>query len=102
MAINFLKLNDIKTELLLIGSWYGALVPCSHIQMGNEQVPPSVSAWNLGVIFDSGMTLEACVNSVMSAAFYHIKNIGSIRNHLTQEAAVSLVHAHVTLRLEIL
>ncbi len=41
------------------------------------------------------MTLEAHVTSVVSAAFYHIKNIGSIRNHLTQEAAVTLVHAHV-------
>ncbi len=78
MAINFLKLNDLKTELLMIGSRYGALVPCSHIQIGNEQVAPSVSARNLGVNFDSGMTLEAHVNSVVSAAFYHIKNIGSI------------------------
>ncbi len=53
MAINFLKQNDFKTdvELLLIGSHDGALVPCSHIQIGKEQVPPSVSAQNLGVIF---------------------------------------------------
>ncbi len=40
------------------------------------------------------MTLEAHVNSVVSAAFYHIKNIGSIQNHPTQDAAVTLVHAH--------
>ncbi len=46
------------------------------------------------------MTLEAHVNSVVSAAFYHIKNIGSIQNHLTQEATVTLVHAHVTSRLD--
>ncbi len=64
MAINFLKLNDLKTELLLIGSRYDVLVPCSHIQIGNEQVPPSVSAQNLSVIFDSGMTLEAHVLTV--------------------------------------
>ncbi len=31
MAINFLKLNELKTELLLIRSRYGALVLCSHI-----------------------------------------------------------------------
>ncbi len=57
MAINFLKLNDLKTELLLIGSRHSALVPCSHIQIGHEHIPPSVSAQNLGIIFDSGMTL---------------------------------------------
>ncbi len=99
MATNFL-INNLKTELLLIGSCYGALVPCSHIQIGNEQVPPSIPAQNLGVNFDSGMTLETHVNSVVSAAFYHIKNIGSIRNHLAQEVAVTLVHAHVTSRLD--
>ncbi len=53
-----------------------------------------VSARNIGVIFDSGMALEADVNSVVSAAFYHIKKTGIIRNHLTQEAAVTLVHAN--------
>ncbi len=39
VAINFLKLNNLKTEFLLIGSHYGALVSCSHIHIGNEQVP---------------------------------------------------------------
>ncbi len=96
----FSQLNDLKTELLLIGSRFGAMVHYSHIQIGNEQVHPSASAQNLGVIFDSGMPLEAHVNSVVSAAFYYIKNIGSIRNHLTQEAAVTLVHAHMTCRLD--
>ncbi len=57
MATNFLKLNDLKTDFLLIGSRYGALVPLSHIQIGNEQVLQSISA------------------------FFHIKIIGSIRNH---------------------
>ncbi len=100
MVINFLKLNDLKTELLLIGSRYGSLVPCSHIQIGNEHVPPSVSARNLGVNFDSGMTLEAHANSIVSAAFYHLKNICSIPNHLTHEALVTQVHAHVISRLD--
>ncbi len=74
----FLKLNDLKTKFLLIGSHYGALVPCFHIQIGNEQVSPSVSAWNLSVIFDSGMTLEAYVNSVNGTAFYPIKNMAML------------------------
>ncbi len=100
IAINFLKLNDLKTEFRLIGYRYRALVPYSPIQIGNEQIPPSVSARNLGVIFDSCMTLETHVNSVVSAAYYNIKNIGSIWNHLTQEAAVNPVHAHVTSRLD--
>ncbi len=41
------------------------------------------------------MTLGANVNSVMNVAFNHIKNIVSTRTHMTQEASVTLVHAHV-------
>ncbi len=65
MVIKFLKLNAPKTELLLIGSHYGAVVPCSHIQIGNEKIPSSVPARNLGVTFHICMTLEAHVNSVV-------------------------------------
>ncbi len=36
MSTNVLKLNDLKTEFLLFGSCYGALVPCSYILIGNE------------------------------------------------------------------
>ncbi len=46
------------------------------------------------------MTLEAYVNNVMSAVFYHIKNIGSIRIHLTPETAVTLVYAHMASKLD--
>ncbi len=82
----FLK-EDISPCVLCIMGWHSSLWFCSHIQIGNKHISPSISAWNLGVNFNSGMTLEAHVNSVVSAAFYHIKNIGSIRNNLTQEAA---------------
>jgi hypothetical protein len=64
MAENFLKLNDPKTEFLLIGSRFRPQVSCSHIKIGEEQVVPTASARNLSVIFDSGMTMEAHVNSI--------------------------------------
>ncbi len=46
------------------------------------------------------MTIEAHADMVASAIFYHIKNISSIRNYLTHEAAGTLVHANVTSRQE--
>ncbi len=61
MTTNFLQLNDLKTEFLLIGSHYGALVPCSHIQIENEKVSPSVSTQNLRVIFDRDITVYLLV-----------------------------------------
>ena len=100
MADNFLKLNDPKTEFLLVGSRFRSMVPCSHIQIGDERVAPTTSAKSLGVIFDSGMTMEAHVNSVVRSAFYHIWRIGTIRDYLTHDAAVTLVHAYVSSRLD--
>ena len=44
--------------------------------------------------------MEVHVNSVVSAAFYHIKDIGSIQYFLTPEAAVTLIHEHVTSMLD--
>jgi hypothetical protein len=42
------------------------------------------------------MTMEAHVNSVVSFAFYHIWRIGTIRDYLTCDATVTLVHAYVS------
>ncbi len=40
------------------------------------------------------------VNSDLGTAFYHTKNIDIIRNHLTHEAAVWLIPAYVTCRID--
>ncbi len=45
---------------------------------------------------DTGSTCK----QYCECSFYHINNIGSIRNHLIQEAAVTLIHVHVTSRVD--
>jgi len=101
MVVNNLKLNADKTELLLIASpYWRARVEWPMFHVGTTQVVSSPSARNLGVKFDSYMSMHDQVNSVCSSAFFHLRNISAIRKCLDKESTVTLVHALVTARLD--
>jgi hypothetical protein len=61
---------------------------------------PSSSVKNLGVIFDTAMSMDAHINATCKKAFYEIRNIGRIRSLLNDNAAASLVHAFVTSKID--
>ena len=59
MRQNFLKLNDENTKFLLFGSCQQlSKVSLPFITVGDSEITPSSQARNLGVIFDSTMTLK--------------------------------------------
>ncbi len=100
MAQNFLKLNDDKTEVVLISSDKSLHKTFPPVKVGNEIISCSQDARNIGVIFDSKMNMESHVNNVSKIAHFHIRNIGRIRKFLTKEAAETLVHAFISSRLD--
>jgi hypothetical protein len=59
MKTNMLKLNDDKTEILIIRpkSAHQHLLP-GGVRTGNIHVTPNTHARNLGVTFDSNMSLR--------------------------------------------
>ena len=96
-----LKLNDTKTEFLIIGSKHQKSKSIiSNIVIGESQIPPSCDARNLGVIFDSDMSHKLQVSSTLKAAYHQIRNIGKIRKYLTTEATQLIVHSLVISRLD--
>ena len=46
------------------------------------------------------MSLDKQINSICKSAFFHLKNIGSIRNMLTDDACSQLIHSLVTVRID--
>ena len=42
------------------------------------------------------MSLDKQINSICKSAFFHLRNIGSIRNMLTDDACSQLIHSLVT------
>ena len=101
MIQNKLKINDSKTEfLVLTSSFLKQHFNDLNISVGNSRIARSLSARNLGVIFDNHMSLDKQINSICKSAFFHLKNIGSIRNMLTDDACSQLIHSLVTVRID--
>ena len=105
MIKNKFKINDSKTEfLVLTSSFFKQQFNDLQINVGGTEINPSLSARNLGVIFDSHLNLESHINTVCRSANIHLRNIRSVtsRNMLTDNACNQLIHALVTVRIELL
>ena len=100
MQSHFLKLNDDKTELLLVHSKYRQMPPLLPVVVGNEMIMPTECARNIGVMFDHNLTMDQQITSVCKSAFFHISNIRKIRKYISQHAAEIIVHSLVTSRLD--
>lgn len=101
MKGNHLKLNDSKTEFLVLGSKTQLRKIKNHgIKIGDTIIEASSSARNIGAIFDSNMNMKEHVNALCRACYFHIRNIGKVRHCLTKDAAATLMHAFVSSKLD--
>ena len=92
---NMLKLNDNKTELMLVTSKYTKHVhnqPIS-ITMGNDQIPFKQSLKNLGLTLDCHLNMDAHVSKIARTCYFELRCSASIRYYLTCTA--TLVSAFV-------
>ncbi|KAL9965576.1 hypothetical protein ACROYT_G029392 [Oculina patagonica] len=101
MAVNKLKLNQEKTEVVLIScSRHRPRPPLESLQIGNVNVVPTSSARNLGAIFDQCFNLEEHIKSICKSSHYHIRNLAKIRKYIDEESAKTVVHAFITSNLD--
>ena len=61
---------------------------------------PRPTGRNIGVIFDTEMSMVSHVEHVCCISYYHLRNIASIRTCLTQKDAVRLVYSLVISRID--
>lgn len=101
MLTDKLKINDKKTEFMIIGTrqQLSKISPC-HLTVGNTNVTSVNSARNLGTWFDCNLNLQEHINKTCRAAYYHMHNIRHIRKFLTKETTQTLVHAFVIGRID--
>ena len=100
MALNKLKLNKDKTELLYLYSKHNPQQSIPPLRFGSDIIQPSSSSRNIGVVFDSTMSMLPHIKSVCKSAFYHLRNISCIRKLLSIKTTETLVHAFVTSKLD--
>ena len=102
MKSNYLKLNDDKTEFILLGSLQQLQkITDVKIRIGDSVVTPVKQVRNLGTVMDSPLTLSPHVSSVVRSSSFQIRNLGRIRKYLTPETTEQLVHSFITSRLDI-
>ena len=99
---NMLKLNDNKTELMLVTSKrtkHLHKLPTS-ITIGNAQIPFKQSAKNLGITLDSHLSMNAHVSNIARTCYFELRRLASIRRFLTSTATATLLSAFVSSRID--
>lgn len=103
MVTNKLKLNEAKTEFMVI------VPPCRkqvvqqmqpRLRVGNTYIIPTETARNLGVVIDSEMSMRQQVGNITRAAYYHLHCISRIRRYLDEETCATIVRTLVISRLD--
>ena len=101
MAANELKMNDAKTEVMLITPRRMATkIECPTLVIGDHAVATSPFVRNLGVILDSVAAMERKINAVCKTSYMHLYNISNIRCYLDKQSLACVIHAFVTCRLD--
>jgi Reverse transcriptase (RNA-dependent DNA polymerase)/Endonuclease/Exonuclease/phosphatase family len=98
---NRLSVNPSKTEYLLIGTpQQRAKVVSPSITFRGNTLTPSSEARNLGIIFDSCLSLTKHISSVCSSSFYQIRQLRQVRPSLDKNSTIILANALVTTKLD--
>jgi hypothetical protein len=103
MTNNNLKINDNKTEIMIMGKrQQRCKLSFSPLKIGSSMIEPgeTSSVRNLGVWFDSELSMSKHVTNVCQAAHFHLRNLGSIRKYLTRTVSEQLTHAFVSSKLD--
>ena len=87
---NQLRLNDDKTEALILFPFSSSLKPSTislpdSITLGSHNIPFSDSAKNLGFILDSKLSTKKHIIKICQIAYFELKCISSIRRFLTED-----------------
>ena len=103
MAHNFLKLNEDKTEFILLGTNHQLKhtnFPDMNIQIGESTINPTDMVRNIGAMFDSTLRMEKHIDMVCRSANFQLRNLGKIRKYLDKRTTAMVVHAFITSRLD--
>ncbi len=93
MVKNMLKLNNDKTEFIVIGTrQQRRKIDIPHININGTDIAPTSTVRNLVVMFDSEMSMKDHVSSINRSAYPQVKNLRAIKPFLDMEAANTAAH----------
>ena len=98
MKSSKLKLNSDKTEFISIGTKLQRHKLSNHfpVKLLDNDICPSDSVRNLGVVFDSDFSFHKHVSSICQACCYHIRDLRRIRRHIHLSTAKTISNALIS------
>ena len=97
MSNNFLKINEDKTKFLIISTQNDLydIYTDMCISFSGNIITPTLDAVNLGVIFDSKMSMNSYINSIVSKGYFKLSNFWRNADKLTHDLKLQLVTAYI-------
>ena len=96
---NKLSVNPNKTEYLLFNP-SNINPPINIINLDSNIISRSDSATNLGVLFQTGMSLDKHFSSIVKSRFLQLRDFRRIRPFISKTSAITLANAFVHSRLD--
>ena len=102
MDRSFLKLNDSKTELLVVSSVANssAVQEGILVKIGDEVIHPVAAARNIGAFLDSHLSMSAHIDAICRSCYMCLRHISQIRPFLSEETAERIIHAYISSKLD--
>ena len=101
MITNKLKINDSKTEFIVFRS---PQLRCDlsglSVNVDESQITQSLKVRDLCVTFDQFLNFDDHITAKCRSTYFHIRNIGKIRNLLSYNACSTSIHALISFRLD--
>jgi len=99
MNSRFLKLNESKTEILVIGDKRNLCktnLNGKMIKIGMNEITIKESVRNIGCNFDNNLHMDCQINKVVRNTNIQLRKMYKIRKYITQDVAVVLTQALIT------
>ena len=102
LSQNCLKLNDGKTELLVIGQPVQLKKISSdiNITIGDSVISASSSVHNIGAVLDNGLSMDEQIKNICRSCNISLRSLSKIRSCITEDSAATLTHALITCKLD--
>ena len=102
VAKKTLKLNEKKTECLIIGTKHDITKydELKEVSISNQGSVLSRSVRDLGFVIDNNLTCNEQVQTVIKNANFSLRNIAFIKKYLDNDSMKKLVHNYIITRLD--
>ena len=99
MYESYLKLNSSKKAAIFLGNLKNS-VTIWYLNLRGSKIELSTKVKNLGVLFDSSLSLKPQILNVVKNANYHLRELKFIKSYICTDSLKKLVFSLVITRLD--